>query len=121
MKTQVQSDHRLTKDEAGSSSRYFCFTGTYDVPLDARPRVRHFAQFKSRFEAFLASSLLYGEAKSFNFEYATTLIRQAEKGVDDLVRLARLDGKLQREQKVVRAMQIGIEQSLVNTDPITGL
>lgn len=85
------------------------------------PRVRHLAQFKSRFEALLASSTLYGGAKSFNPEYATTLIKQAEKGVDDLVRLARLDGKLHREQKVVRAMQIGIEQSLVNGDPLTGL
>lgn len=79
------------------------------------------ASSSRKFDAFLASSSLYGDAKTFHFDYARTLTKQAEKGVEDLVRLARLDVKLHREQKVVRAMQVGIEQSLINGDPITGL
>ena len=37
---------------------------------------------------------IYGDAKSFHFNYARSLVKQAEKGVEDLVRLAYLIARL---------------------------
>ena len=86
-------------------------------------------EFKSKFDTFLASSSLYGSAKHFHFDYARRLVKQAEKGVENLVCLARLHSKLHgamhgamhRERKAVRAMKVGRGPSLVNGYSITGL